>query len=213
MSTRLTRRRAIGVTAAAGLSLVPLVRGARAEPGFVTWRGLLMGAAVAPGPPCGPDHRGAWPTQGACGGPTPREDLQPLSRGFRVSGSQPGGSSSPRPETSSSCSENAAAIGSSRAARSIPTVQALWVVYRDHFSRTDHDSGGPSAAELRAALDKVGFHHVAVNEHRIVLGRRGMGLTLNGIAQGYMTDRATEVLRSAGIERSLADRAASWVIA
>ena len=92
-----------------------------------------------------------------------------------------------------------------------PTVQALWVVYRDHFSRTDHDPGGPSAAELRAALDKVGFDHVAVHEHRIVLGRRGMGLTLNGIAQGYMTDRAIEILRSAGIERSLVDmgRAAS----
>ena len=42
-----------------------------------------------------------------------------------------------------------------------------------------------------------------------------MGLTLNGIAQGYMTDRAIEVLRSAGIERvSLTSRrAASSAIA
>jgi thiamine biosynthesis lipoprotein len=93
-----------------------------------------------------------------------------------------------------------------------PTVQALWTVHRNHFSRPDHDPDGPSAAELQAALDKLGFHHVAFNEHRIVLARRGMGLTLNGIAQGYMTDRAVEVLRAAGIERSLVDIGESRVL-
>jgi thiamine biosynthesis lipoprotein len=93
-----------------------------------------------------------------------------------------------------------------------PTVQALWAVYRDHFSRPDHDPGGPPAVELRAALGKVGFQDVTFDEHRIVLGRRGMGLTLNGIAQGYMTDRAVEVLRSAGIERSLVDIGESRVL-
>jgi FAD:protein FMN transferase len=32
-----------------------------------------------------------------------------------------------------------------------------------------------------------------------------MGLTLNGIAQGYVTDRVVDVLRANGIERSLVD--------
>ena len=32
-----------------------------------------------------------------------------------------------------------------------------------------------------------------------------MGLTLNGINQGYATDRVVEILRSEGIEHSLVD--------
>ena len=32
-----------------------------------------------------------------------------------------------------------------------------------------------------------------------------MGLTLNGIAQGYATDRVVAILRSEGIEHSLVD--------
>ena len=86
-----------------------------------------------------------------------------------------------------------------------PTVQALWTLYWEHFSRPRHDPAGPSAAALRPALDKVGFRHVAFDRSRIVLGRRGMGLTLNGIAQGYATDRVIALLRAEGIERSLVD--------
>ena len=56
--------------------------------------------------------------------------------------------------------------------------RCLW----EHFSKPGHDPAGPSAAALQAALDKVGFRRVAFDSNRIVLGRRGMGLTLNGIA-------------------------------
>src|SRR5688500_15093894 len=45
MNARFTRRRVIGITAAAaGLSLVPLGRAVRAEARLVTWRGSVMGA-------------------------------------------------------------------------------------------------------------------------------------------------------------------------
>ena len=43
-----TRRRVIGITAAAaGLSLVPLGRAGRAEASLVTWRGHAMGALAS----------------------------------------------------------------------------------------------------------------------------------------------------------------------
>ena len=64
----------------------------------------------------------------------------------------------------------------------------------------------------RAALDKVGFRHVAFDRSRIVLGRRGMGLTLNDIAQGYATDRVVALLRAEGIERSLVDMGESRAV-
>jgi thiamine biosynthesis lipoprotein len=86
-----------------------------------------------------------------------------------------------------------------------PTVQALWVLYRDHFSRPGADPAGPSGPALREALERVGFDDVAFDANRIVLPRRGMGLTLNGIAQGYMTDRVVDVLRTGGIASSLVD--------
>ena len=86
-----------------------------------------------------------------------------------------------------------------------PTVQALWTLYRDHFSKEGHDPAGPSADAVRPALDKVGFRHVVFDGNRIVLRNRGMGLTLNGINQGYATDRVVEILRSEGIEHSLVD--------
>ena len=48
MSHSVTRRRAIGITAAAaGLTLVPLGRAARAEASLVTWRGHAMGALAS----------------------------------------------------------------------------------------------------------------------------------------------------------------------
>ena len=86
-----------------------------------------------------------------------------------------------------------------------PTVQALWILYRDHFSRSDADPQGPTEHELRHALERVGFGKVTFNANRIALPRRGMGLTLNGIAQGYVTDRVVGILRAGGIASSLVD--------
>ena len=112
MSTRLTRRRAIGVTAAAGLSLVPLVRGARAEPGFVTWRGLLMGAVAT----LQVHHADRTTAKRGVRKRLRRSDAWKIFSLYREDSALVAlnreGSSSPRPETSSSCSENAAAIGS-----------------------------------------------------------------------------------------------------
>ena len=58
---------------------------------------------------------------------------------------------------------------------------------------------------LREALARVGFGRVTFDANRIALARRGMGLTLNGIAQGYVTDRVVGILRAGGIESSLVD--------
>jgi thiamine biosynthesis lipoprotein len=42
-----------------------------------------------------------------------------------------------------------------------------------------------------------------VNEDRVALVRRGAAITLNGIAQGFATDRVVERLRSAGLSTTL----------
>lgn len=83
-----------------------------------------------------------------------------------------------------------------------PTVQALWRCYAESFSSKGK---APTAAEREAALELVGWRHVRFDRDRVVLARAGMGLTLNGIAQGYITDRVLVQLRSSGIESCLVD--------
>ena len=86
-----------------------------------------------------------------------------------------------------------------------PTVQPLWTLRAEHFSRPGADPAGPPAARLREALALVGFDKLAFNQDRIAFGTPGMALTLNGIAQGYITDRVVDVLRRGGIEQSMVD--------
>jgi thiamine biosynthesis lipoprotein len=83
-----------------------------------------------------------------------------------------------------------------------PTVQALWRCYAESFSSKGK---APTPAEREAALGLVGWRHVHFDQDRVALSCAGMGLTLNGIAQGYITDRVLMQLRSSGIESCLVD--------
>jgi thiamine biosynthesis lipoprotein len=85
-----------------------------------------------------------------------------------------------------------------------PTVQPLWAVYRDHFSQPDPDPSGPSRAQIDRAVARVGFGGVRFDLDKIVM-RPQMAITLNGIAQGYITDRIVDMLRDAGVTSSLVD--------
>jgi len=85
-----------------------------------------------------------------------------------------------------------------------PTVQPLWALYRDHFSRPDAIPSGPSSSQIEQALTRVGFDRVKFNRDRIVMPS-GSALTLNGIAQGYVTDRIVAMLREAGVTDSFVD--------
>jgi thiamine biosynthesis lipoprotein len=85
-----------------------------------------------------------------------------------------------------------------------PTVQPLWNLYSSHFSRADGDPVGPGPARIAAALAHVGWKKVAFDESRVALAS-GMALTLNGIAQGYITDRACDLLRREGVGHTMVD--------
>jgi thiamine biosynthesis lipoprotein len=84
-----------------------------------------------------------------------------------------------------------------------PTVQPLWQLYTDHFASERPDGEGPSPGMLAEALAKVGYRGLLVSEDRIALARRGAAITLNGIAQGYATDRVVGRLRQAGLSTTL----------
>ena len=84
-----------------------------------------------------------------------------------------------------------------------PTVQPLWQLYADHFVPKSLTREGPSQQRLAEALAKVGRRGLLVSEDRIALTRRGAAITLNGIAQGYATDRVVEQAAQAGLSTTL----------
>ncbi|MGO8907901.1 MAG: FAD:protein FMN transferase [Bradyrhizobium sp.] len=86
-----------------------------------------------------------------------------------------------------------------------PTVQPLWQLYADHFAAARPDPEGPSPQKLAETLAKVGHSGLLVSADRIALIRRGAAITLNGIAQGYATDRVVDRLRKAGLSTTLVD--------
>ena len=84
-----------------------------------------------------------------------------------------------------------------------PTVQPLWRLYAEHFSSERPDPEGPPQEKLAEALAKVGRDGLLVSADRVALARRGAAITLNGIAQGYATDRVVDTLRKAGLSTTL----------
>lgn len=81
-----------------------------------------------------------------------------------------------------------------------PTVQPLWSLWAEAAAT----GGEPGAAEIEAVKGKTGWSHVRVEEDAITL-RPGMGLTLNGIGQGYVADRIAALLEGEGLTNILID--------
>ena len=79
-----------------------------------------------------------------------------------------------------------------------PSVQPLLRLYFDHFSRPGASPQGPSAEAIARARQGVGFADVEVAMAGIRLGRPGAAITLNGVAQGFITDRVADMLQANG---------------
>ena len=80
-----------------------------------------------------------------------------------------------------------------------PAIQPLWRFLARHFEVT---ASSPDASQLRHLLGACDPGQIAITPARVAL-RPGMALTFNGIAQGYITDRAADVLRDAGLNSVL----------
>lgn len=84
-----------------------------------------------------------------------------------------------------------------------PTIQPLWLAYADHFSARDAATEGPGEGQIATARALVDWRRVAIEGPRVRLLDPGMAVTLNGIAQGYITDKVGEVLRAGGLTHVL----------
>jgi thiamine biosynthesis lipoprotein len=84
------------------------------------------------------------------------------------------------------------------------SVQPLWRLIAEHFAAHPEATDGPPAGALAAARALVDYRGITIAPARVTLGP-GMALTLNGIAQGYITDRVAEILRARGWRHVLID--------
>jgi len=58
-------------------------------------------------------------------------------------------------------------------------------------------------ARLKAAAELVGLEHLQAGQRSVRLTRSGMGITLDGIAKGYIVDQGLAALSQAGVTRAL----------
>ena len=81
------------------------------------------------------------------------------------------------------------------------TVQPLWRL----FSSRQQEGRLPSPGEVAEARRLVDWTTLEVSPRRIALGRPGMAITLNGVAQGYAADLSLAALQARGIRDALVD--------
>ena len=80
------------------------------------------------------------------------------------------------------------------------TVQPLWNLYNEAFIKTNKP---PLESEIEKTLSLVDWRSISVSKNLINYEKEGMSSTLNGIAQGYITDKISEHLINSGINNTL----------
>lgn len=84
-----------------------------------------------------------------------------------------------------------------------PTIQRLWEAHAEWHAR--HPDGGPlPKTTLSSARGRVGIEKLEVEKSQVTLAGEAR-LTLNGIAQGYITDRVASLLLAQGWKHVLID--------
>ena len=79
------------------------------------------------------------------------------------------------------------------------SMQPLWRLHAEHFAQPDADPNGPDPKALARARRAVDYRAIDVRPEAVVLGKPGMALSFNGIAQGYITDAVTRLFRAGGV--------------
>ena len=78
-----------------------------------------------------------------------------------------------------------------------PTIQPLF----EAFAKA---KGMPTQASLKEAKALIGIHKVETsNPSQVIFKQKGMALTFNGIAQGFITDKVRQSLNELGYEHAL----------
>ena len=113
-----------------------------------------------------------------------------------------GGLEAPPPELVTLASR-ALALGASTGGYLDVTVQPLWRYYAEHYGAGAKRS--PDPRSVHAIARRVDYRRLRVEPRVLAFDAPGMAATFNGIAQGFVTDRVSALLRRAGLSHVLVD--------
>jgi FAD:protein FMN transferase len=85
------------------------------------------------------------------------------------------------------------------------SVQPLWRLYEAHFWSHSDIQSDVAVRAREVARDFVDFRNIDAGAARIAFARSGMGITLNSLAQGFITDAAADLLRNEGFDSAVID--------
>lgn len=201
----ITRRRAIAVLAAAA-GLPFLLNATRAQAQLVRWEGTAMGAPASLALHAEDEAAARIAIDAAVAELSRLEAIFSLYRAdSAVSRLNREGALVAAPLELVELLGRAQAYAELTGGAFDPTIQPLWQLYLSHFTAVAPDPNGPAADDLRRAAALVDWRGVVIADGAVRFARPGMGLSLNGIAQGYITDRITALLRNHGFGRMLVD--------
>ena len=89
------------------------------------------------------------------------------------------------------------------------TVMPMVDLYQQSFQANNTP---PSPQALQETMDRVGSQHLRMTEDSVSFAREGMEVTLDGIAKGYIIDRAMDLLRRQGIQHAMINAGGDIVV-
>lgn len=205
--TSLGRRRALQIFAAAGSLLwLPSARASVAASEVFTWRGTALGAEASL------TFHHVSESEGQSLVRRIKEEIQRLERVFSlyradstISLLNSSGQIDDPPLDLIRLLSQARSVSEYSGGAFDVTVQPLWQAYAAHFRSHDANASRPSSSTIESALELVGYAGIDIGSRAIALRKPGMALTLNGIAQGYITDRIADLLHAEGLRHVLID--------
>lgn len=84
-----------------------------------------------------------------------------------------------------------------------PTIQILWQSYRDFIVANPKANTEDLATEISQVKHLVGWDGIQIEPNYVRLAKPGQVITLNGLAQGFITDRITDLLQRHGVNHAL----------
>jgi thiamine biosynthesis lipoprotein len=204
----LTRRRAVRiVAAAAGLPLMIAAVRATAPAGrLFDWQGEVLGAFA---------ELSLWHTDEAAARRAIRQVEGEIARYERIFGlaradseitrlNAAGALTGPSPELRGLMEESRRFSVLSAGAFDI-SVQPLWRLYEAHFWSRSAVQDDVLARARDVARDLVDYRAIDIGAARIAFARPGMAVTLNSLAQGFVTDACADLLRNEGFATAFVD--------
>jgi FAD:protein FMN transferase len=200
----LTRRRFVSVLAAAAVAPLASSRGPAERAQAFAWEGLALGAHARL---ClqHPDEGAAKSAIAAC-----LEEVARLEAIFSLHRSDSAlaslnacGRLDAAPADLRSLLGEALMLAERSDGAFDPTIQPLWELYARHFSSPGADPKGPPRAAIGKAKALIGWRKIDIDGAAIRFREPGMAVSLNGIAQGYITDRIGDLLRRRGFQHVL----------